>query len=96
MTLLIEAEDTLHNTNKALVQLSGHRHASGEFFKLDNVFDVIHCNSHAYYSENSDEKTEILEVNKLRELINDKDCRFVLWVERLIKTHQYIEQEYSI
>ena len=40
-------------------------------------------------------------INKLRELTNEKDCRFVLWVgnKRLIKRRlfdQYIEQEYSI
>ena len=40
-------------------------------------------------------------INKLRELTNEKDCRFVLWVDnkRLIKRRlfdQYIEQEYSI
>ena len=59
MVLLIEAEDDLHNMDMALEQLSGHGHESGEFVKLDNVFDVIHRNSHAYYSENSDEKMEI-------------------------------------
>lgn len=40
-------------------------------------------------------------INKLRELTNAEDCRFVLWVgnKRLIKRRlfdQYIEQEYSI
>ena len=40
-------------------------------------------------------------VNKLRELTNEKNCRFVLWGgnKRLIKRRlfdQYIEQEYSI
>lgn len=40
-------------------------------------------------------------VNKLRELSNEKNCRFVLWVgsKRLIKRRlldQYIEREYSI
>lgn len=40
-------------------------------------------------------------VNKQRELTNEKNCRFVLWVgsKRLIKRRlfdQYIEQEYSI
>ena len=40
-------------------------------------------------------------INKLRELTNGKDCRFVLWVgnKRLIKHRlfdQYIEQEYFI
>ena len=59
MVLLIEAEDDLHNMDMALEQLSGHGHASGDFVKLDNVFDVIHRNSHVYYSGNSDEKMEI-------------------------------------
>lgn len=40
-------------------------------------------------------------INRLRELTNAKNCRFVLWVgsKRLIKRRlfdQYIEQEYSI
>ena len=40
-------------------------------------------------------------INKLREITNEKSCRFVLWVgnKRLIKRRlfdQYIEQEYSI
>lgn len=40
-------------------------------------------------------------VNKLRELTNERICRFVLWVgnKRLIKRRlfdQYIESEYSI
>ena len=40
-------------------------------------------------------------INKLREITNEKSCRFVLWVgnNRLIKRRlfdQYIEQEYSI
>ncbi len=40
-------------------------------------------------------------INKLRELTNKKNCRFVLWVgnKRLIKRRlfdQYIEREYSI
>lgn len=40
-------------------------------------------------------------INKLRELSNEQNCRFVLWVgnKRLIKRRlfdQYIEHEYSI
>lgn len=40
-------------------------------------------------------------INKLRDLTNEKDCRFVLWVgnKRLIKRRlfdQFIEQMYSI
>ena len=40
-------------------------------------------------------------INKLRDLTNAKDCRFVLWVgnQRLLKRRlfdQFIEQMYSI
>lgn len=59
MALLIEVEDTLHDMDQALEQLAGHGHASGEFIKLDNVFDVIHRNSHEYYTSQSDEKMQL-------------------------------------
>ncbi len=40
-------------------------------------------------------------INKLRDLTNEKNCSFVLWVgsKRLVKRRlfdRYIEQEYSI
>ena len=40
-------------------------------------------------------------INKLREITNDKSCKFVLWVgsKRLIKRKlfdEYIEKQYSI
>ena len=60
MASLIEVEDELHDMDKALEQLAGHGHASGEFTKLDNVFDVIHRNSHKYYTEQSDERMQLL------------------------------------
>lgn len=41
--------------DKALEQLAGHGHASGEFIKLDNVFDVIQHNSHKCFSSATDE-----------------------------------------
>jgi len=59
MALLIEVEDELHNMDKALEQLAGHGHASGEFIKLDNVFDVIYRNSHTVYSGNPEEGQEL-------------------------------------
>ena len=59
MALLIEVEDELHNMDQALEQLAGHGHASGEFIKLDNVFDVIYRNSHEVYSENQEEGQEL-------------------------------------
>lgn len=55
MASLIEVEDELHNMDKALERLTGHGHASGEFIKLDNIFDVIYRNSHEYYTGQSDE-----------------------------------------
>lgn len=58
MALLIEVEDELHNMDMALEQLAGHGHASGEFTKLDNVFDVIQNNSHEYFSGTSEETME--------------------------------------
>lgn len=59
MVSLIEAEDDLHDMDKALEQLAGHGHASGEFIKLDNIFDVILRNSHEYYREQSEEKMQL-------------------------------------
>lgn len=59
MALLIEVEDELDNMDKALEQLAGHGHASGEFVKLDNVFDVIYRNSHTVYSGNPEEGQEL-------------------------------------
>ena len=59
MALLIEVEDELDNMDKALEQLAEHGHASGEFVKLDNVFDVIYRNSHIVYSGNPEEGQEL-------------------------------------
>lgn len=59
MALLIEVEDELHNMDQVLEQLAGHGHASGEFIKLDNVFNVIYRNSHEVYSENQEEGQEL-------------------------------------
>lgn len=58
MALLIEVEDELQNMDKALEQLAGHGHASGEFIKLDNVFDVIQNNSHACFSSETEESMQ--------------------------------------
>lgn len=55
MALLIEVEDELHNMDQILEQLAGHGHASGEFIKLDNVFDVIQNNSYECFSSESEE-----------------------------------------
>ena len=50
LILLIEAEDELHRMDKVLEQLTGQGHADGEFVKLDNVYNVIHNNSHPSFS----------------------------------------------
>lgn len=59
LVLLIEMEDTLEDMDKTLVQLAGHGHASGDFIKLDNVFDVIQNNSHEYYADKSEDTTQL-------------------------------------
>ena len=59
MALLIETEDELYNMDQALELLTGHGHASGEFTKLDNVFDVIYRNSHEVYSGNPEAGQEL-------------------------------------
>ena len=59
MALLIEVEDTLEDMDETLRQLTGYGHASGEFIKLDNVFDVIYRNSHTVYSGNPEEGQEL-------------------------------------
>lgn len=58
MALLIEVEDELHNMDQVLEQLAGHGYASGEFIKLDNVFDVIQSNSHECFSSESEESMQ--------------------------------------
>lgn len=59
MVLLIETEDTLNDMDKVLEQLAGHGHASGDFIRLDNVFDVIYNNSHAIYSGDPEKGQEL-------------------------------------
>ena len=59
MVLLIETEDTLNDMDKVLERLAGHGHASGDFIKLDNVFDVIYNNSHAIYSGDPEKGQEL-------------------------------------
>ncbi len=56
---MIEVEDTLDDMDKALEKFAVHGHASGEFIKLDNVFDVIYHNSHTVYSGNPEDGQEL-------------------------------------
>lgn len=58
MAKLIEVEDELNNMDKVLEQLAGHGHASGDFIRLDNVFDVIQNNSHESFSKESEESMQ--------------------------------------
>lgn len=68
MALLIEVEDELHNMDQVLEQLAGHGHASGEFTRLDNVFDVIQNNSHVCFSHTSEESMQAF-----FDIIQDRD-----------------------
>ena len=56
---MIEVEDTLDDMDKALEKFAVHGHASGDFIKLDNVFDVIYHNSHTVYSGNPEDGQEL-------------------------------------
>lgn len=58
IVLLIEVEDELADMDRALEQLTGYGHDTGEFIKLDNVYEVIYRNSHAIYRKNPDEGQE--------------------------------------
>ena len=66
MIRLIEAEDEIDRMDKVLEQLTGYGHASGDFIKLDNVYDVIQNNAHPAYlgSEEADQKFHELISNK--------------------------------
>lgn len=68
MVLLIEVEDEIDNMDQALEQLAGHGHASGEFTRLDNVFDVIQNNSHECFSSVSEETMQAF-----FDIIQDRD-----------------------
>lgn len=59
MALLIGVEDELADMDRALEQLTGYGHSTGEFIKLDNVFDVIYRNSHIVYSGNPEKGQEL-------------------------------------
>ena len=59
MASLIEVEDELYNMDKALEQLTGQGHSSVDFIRLDNVFDVIHRNSHEYYAGDEEDRMQL-------------------------------------
>lgn len=56
---MIQVEDTLDDMDKVLEQLVGHGHVSGDFIKLDNIFEVIYRNSHKYYSGKSEKNAVV-------------------------------------
>ena len=53
-------------------------HASGNFVKLNNVFDVVHRNFQAYYSGNSDERLEIFFKILMNRDKSSEECAEVL------------------
>ena len=79
MALLIEVEDELDNMDQALEQLAGHGHASGEFTRLDYVFDVIQNNSHACFSSETEESMQAF-----FDIMQDRDRTPEEWAEILI------------
>lgn len=52
LVLLLEAGDALCEMDKVLKQLTGLGYASGDFMKLDNVFQVILNNIHPSHRQN--------------------------------------------
>ncbi len=79
MALLIEVEDELHNMDQVLEQLAGHGHASGEFIRLDNVFDVIQNNSHACFSKESEESMQaFFDIMQKREMSPEKRAEILM------------------
>lgn len=79
MALLIEVEDELHNMDQVLEQLAGHGHASGEFIRLDNVFDVIQNNSHACFSKESEESMQaFFDIMQRREMSPEKRAEILM------------------
>lgn len=79
MALLIEVEDELHNMDKALEQLAGHGHASGDFIKLDNVFNVIQNNSHESFSKESEESMQaFFDIMQRREMSPEERADILL------------------
>ena len=79
MALLIEVEDELHNMDKVLEQLAGHGHASGEFIKLDNVFDVIQNNSYECFSSESEETMQaFFDIMQRREMSPEERADILL------------------
>lgn len=85
MALLIEVEDELHNMDMALEQLAGHGHASGEFIKLDNVFDVIQNNSHACFSKESEESMQaFFDIMQRREMSPEERADILMNGMRMI------------
>ena len=79
MALLIEVEDELDNMDQALEQLAGHGHASGEFTRLDYVFDVIQNNSHECFSSETEESMQAF-----FDIMQDRDRTPEEWAEILI------------
>lgn len=79
MALLIEVEDELHNMDQVLEQLAGHGHASGEFIRLDNVFEVIQNNSHACFSSESEETMQpFFDIMQRREMSPEERAEILM------------------
>lgn len=79
MALLIEVEDTLYNMDQVFEQLAGYGHANGEFFKLDNVFDVIQNNSHECFSGKSEKEMKLFfEILQSREMTPEERAEILM------------------
>ena len=78
MTRLIETEDEINQMDKIFEQLVGHGHASGDFIKLDNVYDVIQHNAHPAYSGSEEADQKFIEILYDRKRTPDERAEILL------------------
>ncbi len=78
MIWLIETEDEINQMDKVFEQLAGHGHASGDFIKLDNVYDVIQHNAHPAYSGSEEADQKFIEILYDRKRTPDERAEILL------------------
>ncbi|RKI38481.1 hypothetical protein D7V86_19570 [bacterium D16-51] len=78
MMRLIETEDEINQMDKVFEQLAGYGHASGDFIKLDNVYDVIQHNAHPAYSGSEEADLKFIEILYDRKRTPDERAEILL------------------
>ena len=78
MVRLIETEDEIDRMDKVFERLAGHGHASGDFIKLGNVYDVIQNNSHSSFSGSEEADQKFIEILYDRNRTADERAEILL------------------